>query len=85
LPRWLGKLAYPDFPEVARSRTARQCVNYNAAIEFMKQPPARVSIRVFQPLRPLPVGTFTIEQKRLDAASDLGDDEALQQIALVVP
>ncbi|HEY2952506.1 MAG TPA: patatin family protein [Verrucomicrobiae bacterium] len=82
LPRWLGKLAYPEFPEVARAWTTRQCVNYNAALDLMKQPPAGVRILVFRPLRPLPVGPFTIAQKRIDAALDLGHDEALQQIAV---
>jgi predicted patatin/cPLA2 family phospholipase len=85
LPRWLGKLAYPDFPEVARAWTTRQCVNYNAALDLMKQPPAGVRILVFRPLRPLPVGPFTIAQKRIDAALDLGHDEALQQIAVTGP
>ena len=84
-PRWLGKLAYPKFPEVARAWTTRQCVNYNAAIDLMKQPPAGVRIRVFQPLRPLRVGAFTNAQKSIDAALDLGHDEALQQISLTVP
>ena len=85
LPRWLGKLAYPQFPEVARAWTIRQCVNYNAALDLMKQPPAGVRIRVFQPLRPLRVGAFTNGQKSIDAALDLGHDEALQQIAVTGP
>jgi predicted patatin/cPLA2 family phospholipase len=85
LPRWLGKLAYPKFPEVARIWTTRQCVNYNAAIDLMLQPPAGVRIRVFRPIRPLPVGTFTNAQKSIDAALELGHDEALQQITLTGP
>jgi predicted patatin/cPLA2 family phospholipase len=85
LPRWLGKLAYPKFPEVARAWTTRQCVNYNAALDLLKQPPAGVRIRVFQPLRPLRIGAFTNTQKSIDAALDLGHNEALQQIALPGP
>jgi len=82
VPRWMGKLAYPEFPAVARVWTARQNVNYNAALDLMKQPPAGVRIRVFRPLRPLPVGSFTIAPKRIAAALALGHDEALQQMAL---
>jgi predicted patatin/cPLA2 family phospholipase len=82
MPRWLGRLAYPEFPKVAETWTTRQCLNYNAALDLMKHPPAGVRLRVFCPLRPLPVGPFTIAQKRIDAALASGHDEALQQIAL---
>ena len=82
IPRWMGKLAYPDFPNVAKVWIAQQNVHYNAALELMQRPPAGVRIRVFRPVRPLPVGSFTIEQKRITAALALGHDEALQQMAL---
>ena len=58
IPRWLGRVAYPEFPKVARVWTARQNVNYNAALELMKHPPPGVRIQVFSPLRPLPVGSL---------------------------
>ncbi len=61
--------------------TARQNVNYNAALDLMKHPPAGVRLRVFRPLKPLPVGSFTIEPKRIAAALALGHDEALEQMA----
>ncbi len=80
VPRWMGKLAFPEFPEVARVWTAQQNVNYNAALDLMKQPPAGIRIRVFRPLRPLPVGPFTVEPKQIAAALTLGHDEALQQM-----
>jgi predicted patatin/cPLA2 family phospholipase len=83
IPRWLGKVAYPEFPAVGRTWTDRQCVAYNSALDLMKQPPAGVRLLVFSPLRPLPVGYLTIAQKRIDAALALGHDEALQQIALI--
>ena len=51
--RWMGKLAYPDFPEVARVWTAEQNVNYNAALDLMKQPPPGVRVQVYRPLRPI--------------------------------
>ena len=82
-PRWLGRLAYPDFPQVARVWTARQNVNYNTALELMKHPPAGVRIQVFRPLRPLPVGQFTIDQKRIEATLTMGHDEAVQQMEAV--
>jgi predicted patatin/cPLA2 family phospholipase len=83
IPHWMGRLAYPDFPEVARVWTARQNVNYNAALDLMKQPPAGVRIQVFRPLRPLPVGSFSVKPKEIAAALILGHDEALQQMEVV--
>jgi len=64
---------------VAKVWTARQNVNYNAALDLMKQPPPGVRFQVFRPLRPLPVGSFTVEPKKIAAALALGHDEALQQ------
>jgi len=83
IPHWVGKLAYPEFPEVARVWTARQNVNYNAALELMKQPPKGIRIRVFRPLRALPVGSFTVEPKLIAAALALGHDEALQEMEMM--
>jgi len=85
MPHWLGKIAYPEFPNVARAWTDGQCLRYNSAIDLIKQPPAGVRLRVFSPLRPLAVGAFTIEQKRIDAALASGHDEALQQITAAGP
>src|SRR5207249_10440629 len=39
IPRFLGRLAYPQFPEVARAWTAQQYLKYNAALDLMKRPP----------------------------------------------
>ena len=78
--RWLGKLAYPEWPMVARVWTARQNVNYNAALDLMKQPPPGIRLRVFRPLRPLPVSSFTAEPKQIAAALALGHAEALEQM-----
>jgi predicted patatin/cPLA2 family phospholipase len=83
IPHWMGRLAYPDFPKVAQVWTARQNVNYNAALDLMKQPPAGVRIQVFRPLRPLPVGSFSVEPKQIAAALILGHDEALQQVEVL--
>jgi predicted patatin/cPLA2 family phospholipase len=82
-PHWLGKFAYPEFPNVARAWTDRQSLKYNAALDLIKQPPAGVRLRVFSPFRPLTVGALTIEQKRIDAALASGHDEALQQITAI--
>ena len=84
LPRWLGRLAYPSFPKMARVWTAEQCLKYNAALDLMKQPPAGVRLQVFRPIRPLPVGALTIAQKRIEAALAIGHDEALEQAKLAV-
>src|SRR5580658_2915270 len=81
IPRWLGKLAYPEYPEVARVWTAQQNVYYNVALDLMKQPPPGIRIRVFRPLQPMPIGAFTVEPKLIAAALALGHDEALQQMA----
>jgi predicted patatin/cPLA2 family phospholipase len=83
VPRWMGRLAYPDFPRVAEVWLARQNVNYNAALDLMKQQPAGVRIQVFRPLRPLPVGSFSVKQKEIAAALLLGHDEALQQMEIM--
>ena len=80
LPRWLGRFAYPIFPQVARAWTAGQYLKYNAALDLLKQPPAGVRRRVFRPIKPLPVGALTIAQKRIEAAVALGHDEALEQV-----
>ena len=84
-PRWLGKLAYPEFPAVAQAWTERQHLRYNAALDLMKGPPAGVRLLVFSPLRPLPIRSLTSAQKQIDAALASGHDEALQQIALSRP
>ena len=79
IPRWLGWLAYPEFPQVARAWTIRQCQKYNAALDLMQQPLPGIHLRVFHPMRPLPVGALTIAQKRVEAALSRGHDEALEQ------
>ena len=83
MPRWMGRLAYPKFPRLAHVWTKQQYVNYNAALDLMKNPPSGVRIRVLRPLRPLPVGALTVERKQIAAALILGHDEALQQMELI--
>jgi predicted patatin/cPLA2 family phospholipase len=82
MPRWMGRLAFPEFPQVARVWTALQNVYYNDALCLMKSPPAGVRIRVFHPLQPLPLGSFSVEPARIAAALARGHDEALQQMEL---
>jgi predicted patatin/cPLA2 family phospholipase len=83
VPRWMGKFAYPEFPLVARVWTAEQNLNYNAALDLMKRPPAGVRIRVFRPVRPLPVGSLTVEPKQIVAALNLGHEEAVEQMKIM--
>lgn len=80
VPRWMGRLAYPEFPNVAQVWTVRQNVNYNAALDLIKTPPAGIRLQVFRPLRPLPVGAFTVEPKQIATALAQGHDEASQQM-----
>jgi predicted patatin/cPLA2 family phospholipase len=80
-PRWLAKLAYPEFPAVARAWARQQHLKYNAALDLVKRPPAGVRLRVFSPLKPLPLSCLTNAQKRIDAAMASGHDEALLQAA----
>ncbi len=83
ISHWMGRLAYPDFPQVAQVWTAEQNLNYNAALDLMKHPPAGVRVQVFRPFRPLPVSSFTVEQKLITAAMILGHDEASEQTDIV--
>lgn len=82
LPRWLGRVAFPQFPEVARAWTTRQCVRYNAALDLLKQPPRGIHLRVFSPVKPLSIGSFTNARKRIEAAMDLGYSEAFEQLRI---
>ncbi len=79
-PRFLGRVAFPKYPAVARALIDRQHLRYNAAIDLMRQPPPGVRLRVFHPLRPMKVGAFTIGKKRIHAAVSSGHDEALEQL-----
>jgi len=81
--RWMGRLAYPEYPQVAQVWTARQNVHYNAALDLMKRPPAGVRIQSFHPIRPLPVGSFSVEKEQIAAALILGHDEALHQVQVM--
>ena len=82
MPRWLGRVAYPEFPRVAEAWTTRQWVNYNEALDLLKQPPAGIRLRVFSPLKPLSVYVFTSAQRRIQAAIDCGYREALEQLGV---
>jgi len=83
VPRWMGRLAYPDFPRVAQVWTGCQHLYYNAALDLMKQPPAGIRIQVFRPLRPLPVSSFTVDPKLIAAALVLGHDDASHQTEII--
>jgi len=84
-PRFLGWLAYPQFPAVASAWTARQHVRYNAAMDLIRRPPEGVRVQVFSPIKPMPVRTLTAARKRIQAALLLGRLEASQQMALSNP
>ena len=80
--RWLGRLAFPEFPKVAEVWTSRQHIVYNAALDLMKQPRPGIRLQVYRPFRPLRLGSFTNAQKLVEAAIACGHDEALEQFNL---
>lgn len=82
ISRWLGRVAFPEFPKVAEAWTTRQYMHYNAALELLKQPPPGIHLQVFSPLKPLTIGTFTSARKRIEAAVDCGYSEALEQLGI---
>ena len=82
IPRWLGRVAYPEFPKVAQAWTRRQYVRYNTALDLLKQPPPGIKLQVFSPVKPLSIGCFTNAQKRIEAAVDSGYSEALAQLVI---
>ena len=82
MPRWLGRMAFPEFPKVAHVWTRKQHQVYNAALDLMKQPPPGIRLQVFRPFRPLKIGYLTNAQKQIEAALVSGHDEALEQLTL---
>jgi predicted patatin/cPLA2 family phospholipase len=84
-PRFLGWLAYPQYPAVASAWTGRQHLRYNAAMDLIRQPPEGVRVQVYSPLKPMPVRTLTAAKKRIQAALSLGRLEASQQIRVPNP
>jgi predicted patatin/cPLA2 family phospholipase len=82
LPRWLGRVAFPEFPKVGEAWTTRQCEKYNSALALLKNPPPGIKLQVFSPVRPLSIGCFTNTQKRIEAAVDCGYSEALAQLSV---
>jgi predicted patatin/cPLA2 family phospholipase len=84
MPRWLGRLAFPEFPKVAHAWTRKQFRVYNAALDLMKEPPPGIRLQVFRPFRPMRLGAFTNAQKLIEAALVSGYDEALEQL-IVAP
>lgn len=81
IPRWLGRIAFPEFPKVAHAWTAKQHQVYNAALDLVQQPPPGIRLQVFRPFRPLRLGYFTNAQKLIEAALVSGHDEAVEQLA----
>jgi predicted patatin/cPLA2 family phospholipase len=77
-PRIMCRLAYPWYPNAAKTWMRRHVV-YNDALDLLLNPPAGVRLRVLRPMRPLPVTRFTDDSNRLRAAVELGQAEAYQQ------
>lgn len=84
-PRWLGRIAFPTFPEVARVWTKEQCLRYNTSLELLKNPPRGIHLQVFSPVKPLSIGSFTNTPRRIIAAVEAGYNEALEQLRVPAP
>jgi hypothetical protein len=82
MPRWLGRVAFPQFPKVAQVWAKEQCVNYNSALDLLKQPPPGIRLQVFSPVKPLSIGCFTNTPNRIIAAVERGYNEALEQLQI---
>jgi predicted patatin/cPLA2 family phospholipase len=78
--RWLGKFAFPSFPKVAEAWANQQCVSYNTSLDLLKKPPPGIRLKVFSPVKPMAVGSFTNAQKLISAAVDCGYNEAVEQL-----
>ncbi|HTE89212.1 MAG TPA: patatin family protein [Terriglobales bacterium] len=78
-PRFLGRLAYPQFPAVGTAWTSREHLTLNAALDLAKNPPEGVRIRVFSPLKPMRLGALTDAKERIQAAVCSGREEAMEQ------
>jgi predicted patatin/cPLA2 family phospholipase len=80
LRRWLGRVAFPSFPKVARTWTTQQYASYNSALDLLKQPPPGIRLQVFSPVKPMTISSFTNARKRIAAAVDCGYAEAAEQL-----
>jgi predicted patatin/cPLA2 family phospholipase len=78
-PRWICRLAYPRFPEVAAT-WRRQPLVHAAALNALMHPPPGVRIRVLRPAQPLPINGFSGECELISAAVHLGRADAFEQL-----
>jgi len=80
MPRFLGRIAYPQFPAAAAAWTSQQHLKFNAALNLADRPPDGVRIRVFSPVGPMRISALTGAPARIQAAVWLGRREALEQL-----
>lgn len=76
--RWVAKLAFPLFPAAAEA-WATQHVRFNDSMDFILRPHRGIRIRVFSPIKPMPVHAFSRQQHHLKRAIEEGRAEALRQ------
>jgi predicted patatin/cPLA2 family phospholipase len=81
MPRFLGRLAYPQFPAVASVWTSSQHLTFNAAMDFIANPPNEVRIQVFSPIKPMRIHGLTAAKARIQETLLAGIEEATQMSA----
>jgi len=74
----VGKLAFPLFPAAAAAWSS-QHTRFNEALNFITTKREDLRIRVFSPMKPMPVHAFSRKQHHLKRAIEEGRTEALRQ------
>lgn len=76
--KFVGKLAFPLFPAAAEA-WSRQHIRFNESMDFITAKHEQLRIRVFSPMKPMPVHAFSRKQQHLRRAIEEGRAEALRQ------
>jgi predicted patatin/cPLA2 family phospholipase len=74
----VGRLAFPLFPAAAEA-WSRQHIRFNESMDFITSKHDGIRIRVFSPMRPMPVHAFSRKRRHLKRAIEEGRAEALRQ------
>ncbi|MGC9401903.1 patatin-like phospholipase family protein [Vibrio genomosp. F10 str. 9ZC157] len=77
---WMIKRLLAKYPNIARAMLKR-ADNYNRSLEFIRNPPCDVQIRVIAPPEDFAVRRLTMNQKTLKAGYEMGVTEGKQHLA----
>ena len=83
MPRFITKMAFPQFPAVAEAFALKQHLRYNSALDLMSAPPEGVRVKVFRPLKPLKLSRLTQARCKILEALQIGRQECLEQLPTV--